>query len=140
MNIILMEIYDEYDKYKTINKLKDFTKLTFPNDGTDKVFIGCVLILITNVYKTRVNAESLYTVVHSAKESVGTSNLLKFYLDRVNSNKMISKYLSQSINDDKFMSHINLILEYIKRMSFNFSESINTHYQDKIKDYISKQQ
>ena len=120
MNIILMEIYDEYQKSKNITKLEEFTLKTFPQDGTDKLFMACTLILINNVYKTRVNAETLKTVVLSIKENVGDTNLLKIYFDRVNGDKMVSKYLSKVINDKNILKYADLILDYLDSLSFDF--------------------
>lgn len=136
MNIMLMEAYDEYNNQKTIHKLEEFTKLTFPQDGTDKLFIGCVLILFESVYKSRLSAETLYTVVSAAKEPIGKTNLLKFYMDRVNGNRLVSKYLSKVINDNNLEKYTNLILEYITERSFDFSKSIKRNYREKIEDYI----
>ena len=97
-----------------------------------------MLILITSVYRTRVNAETLYTVVSSAKETVGNSNLLKFYLDRINGNKLVSKYLSKVIDSENFDHYIDVILGYLKDMSFDFRESIKSNYKDKIIEYENK--
>lgn len=135
MNTILMEIYDEYFENKTINKLLEFTKLTFPQDGTDSLFIACTLILINNVYKTRVNAETLKTVVLASKEKIGNTTLLKIYLERINDNKLISKYLTKVIDDANIEKYADLILEYLDDMSFNFSRIIHQRYQDKINEY-----
>ncbi len=38
---ILMELYDDYEN-NNINSIIEFTNKTFPQDGTDKFFIGCV--------------------------------------------------------------------------------------------------
>ena len=135
MNIILMDIYDEYFQRKTINKLLDFAKLTFPQDGTDKLFIACTLILINNVYKTRLNSETLRTVVLALKEKIGDTNLLRIYLERINDNKLISKYLTKVIDDENVEKYADLILEYLDDMSFDFSRIIHQRYQDKINEY-----
>lgn len=131
MNVILMEIYDEYNKNKTIEKLEEFTYKTFPKDGTDKIFIGCVLILINSVFRTRVNAESLKTVVKSAKLYEGDQNLLKFYVERVNGNKLISKYIYNFDQIDNYESKVDLILEYCDDMSFDFCKSVLRDYNKK---------
>lgn len=138
MNIMLMESYDEYEKNKTINKLEEFTKLTFPTDGTDKLFIGCVLILFENIYKTRLSAETLYTIVESAKIKIKSSNYLKFYVERINDNKMVSKYLKNVINDTNFIKYVDLILEYIIERSFDFKAMIDMRYSNKILEYQEK--
>ena len=135
MNIILMDIYDEYNNGNSISKLENFAKITFNNEKTGKIFIGFVLILINNVYRTRINAESLISVVNSANVVIGESNLLRFYLDRVNGDKMVSKYLGKYVNDDDFLVHIDSIIKYLKMMSFDFCESIKRRYNDKIFEY-----
>lgn len=96
MNIMLIDAYCEYDKNKTITILEEFTKKTFPSNGCDNLFIACVLILFEHVYKTRVSAETLRTVVLAGKERFGNTNLLKIYFERINGNKMVSKYLKKS--------------------------------------------
>lgn len=132
MNVILMEIYDEYDKNKTINSLEEFTYKTFPKDGTDKIFIGCVLILINSVFRTRVNAETLRTVVLSAKEYVDDINLLKFYMERVNDKKIISKYLYNFDEVEDYERKVDMILDYIDHMSFDFIKYAKKQYESKI--------
>lgn len=134
MNVILMEIFDEYDKSKTINSLEEFTYKTFPKDGTDKIFIGCVLILINSVFRTRVNAETLRTIVLSAKEYVGDNNLLKFYMERVNGEKIISKYLYDFDKIDDYESKVDMILDYLDHMSFDFVKYVKKHYESKLND------
>ena len=78
----------------------EFTKKTLPSDGTDKLFIGCVLILfsIAGGYKPRYfcSRENLESIVLLAKEKIGSSNLLAFYVERVNQTKGINKYLEES--------------------------------------------
>lgn len=135
MNVYLMEFYDEYYKSKSISKLKEFTYKTFPKDGTDKLFIGCTLILITSVYKTRATAEALATIISSVNENVGSSNLLEFYLDRVNGNKLISKYLCKELKDKKVKEHAKLILEWLDCFTFDFSKTINSCFKEKIENY-----
>ncbi len=138
MNVYLMKFYDEYDKLNSIKALEEFTTLTFPQDGTDKLFIGCVLILITSVYRTRVTSEALSTIVQAVRNKVGDSNLLKFYIERINDNKLISKYLFKVINDKNLDRYADMILDYLKKMSFNFCDEISTRYKDKIEKFIEK--
>ena len=45
INKFLQIFSKEYTKTKSITKLIEFTKKTLPSDGTDKIFIGCVLIM-----------------------------------------------------------------------------------------------
>ena len=94
INRILMELYDDYEK-GDIDSLIEFTKKTLPSDGTDKLFIGCVLIMFSrcNGFKARYSAtrEELLSIVKAVKEKLGDSNYLAFYVDRVNKEKGISK-------------------------------------------------
>ena len=46
INRILMELYDDYEQ-GSIESLIEFTNKTFPKNGTDKLFVGCVLILFS---------------------------------------------------------------------------------------------
>lgn len=135
MNKYLMDFYDEYYTTKSITSLEDFTKKTFPQDGTDRLFIGCTLILITSVYKTRVTAEALSKIVASVFEKVGSTNLLNFYYKRVNTNKMVSKYLKKIINDKNLEKYARTILDFLEDMSFDFINYVSTH-QDKLSKYI----
>lgn len=135
MNTLLMEIYDEYHKDKKIDKLLEFTKITLPNDGSDKLFIGCVLILITNTFKNNANVGSLLTIVLSAKEKISNSNLLEFYIDRVNGNKLISKYLVKELKNPDFNKHVDLVIDYLNSRSYDFISNTKYFYKDKIADY-----
>ena len=77
-----MEMYDEYEK-GNIKNLIEFVNKTFPSDGTDRFFIGCVLILFSRGgYKSRYNMtrENLLDIVKSAKEKAGSTNLLALYI------------------------------------------------------------
>ncbi len=139
MNAYLMKFYDEYYQSKSIESLKEFTILTFPQDGTDKLFIGCVLILITNVYRTMATAEALSTIVQAIKQKIGSSNLLQFYLERVNGNKLISKYLFKVIYDEHLDHYSDVLLDYLYKMSFHFCDVIGTRYKAKIEEYRYKQ-
>lgn len=138
MNTTLMEIYDEYNKEKTINKLLEFTKITLPSDGTDNLFIGCVLILINTSFKNNLNTATLSTVVRAAKEKIGNTNLLQFYIDRINTDKLISKYLVKELKHPDFEKHVELVIDYLNSRSYNFTNSILEHYKEKIEDYSSK--
>ena len=91
-------------KKGNMESIIEFTNKTFPNDGTDKLFIGCLLILFSNevgAYKPRYFAarERLYLIVLAAKEKIGNTNLLAFYIDMINKSKGISKYLADIVKD-----------------------------------------
>lgn len=135
MNKYLMEFYDEYYQNKTITKLEHFASITFPSDGTDKLFVGITLVLITSVYKTRATAEALLTILNAFKESIGSKTLMEFYLDRVNGNKLISNYLFKEIKSEDLDKHVDVILDWLNNFYYDFSKSIKEQYKDKIEEY-----
>ena len=76
---ILMELFDEYEK-GNMESIIEFTNKTFPNDGTDRLFMGCLLILFSNsvrTYKPRhfATRERLYSIALAAKEKIGNTGL-----------------------------------------------------------------
>ena len=82
INRILMELYDDYSENNNIEGLVEFSKKTLPSDGTDKLFIGCALILFSmaGIYKPRYfcSRENLVSVVQLAKEKI--VNMIDKYL------------------------------------------------------------
>ena len=133
---ILMELYDEYEK-GNMDSIIEFTNKTFPNDGTDKLFIGCLLILFSNeveAYKPRYSAtrERLYSIVLAAKEKIENTNLLAFYVDRINRSRGISKYLANIVKDKNLDKYADLIIEYLEQFKPNFVSNIKKNYSDKI--------
>jgi len=131
INRILMELYDDYSQNINIDGLIDFTRKTLPSDGTDKLFIGCVLILFSmaGVYKPRYfcSRENLLSIVLLAKEKIGTSNLLAFYIDRVNQTKGINKYLEDVVNDSNLDKYANLIIKYLEQFKLDLVSEIKNH-------------
>lgn len=131
INRILMESYDEYSENNNIDKLIDFSNKTFPNNGTDKLFVGCVLILfsIAGIYKPRYfcSRENLLSVVLLAKEKVGNSNLLAFYVDRVNKVKGINKYLIGVVNDSNLDKYADLIIKYLEQFKLDLVSELKNH-------------
>lgn len=131
INRILMEAYDEYAENNSINGLIEFAVKTLPSDGTEKLFIGCVLILfsIAGIYKTRYfcTRENLESIVLLAKEKVGSSNLLAFYVDRVNQVKGINKYLDKVVNDSNLDKYADLIIDYLNQFKLDFVSKIKNH-------------
>lgn len=138
INRILMELYDDYEK-GNIESLIDFTNKTFPQNGTDKLFIGCVLIMFSrsNGFKPRYGAtrESLYSIVSAAKEKIGSTNLLAFYIDRINTEPGISKYLRYVVNDNNLDECADLIIEYLDQFKPDFVGELK-RYNKKIEEYI----
>ena len=141
INRILMELYDDYEK-GDIDSLIEFTKKTLPSDGTDKLFIGCVLIMFSrcNGFKARYSAtrEELLSIVKAVKEKLGDSNYLAFYVDRVNKEKGISKYLKDIVNDKNVDKYADLIIEYLEQFRPKFVENLKKDNRENIDKYISK--
>ena len=136
INRIIMELYDDYEK-GNIDSLIEFTKKTLPSDGTDKLFIGCVLILFSRsssrYYATR---EELLSIVKAVKEKIGDSNYLAFYVDRVNQEKGISKYLKDIVNDKDIDKYADLIIEYLEQFKPNFVENLKKYSKNNVDKYI----
>lgn len=130
INRILMELYDDYAD-NNINNLLEFTKKTLPSDGTDKLFVGCVLIMfsIAGSYKPRYfcTRENLLAIVLLAKEKIGESNLLDFYVERVNTVKNINKYLNDIVKDPSIEKYADLIIEYLDQFKLDFVTQVKNH-------------
>ena len=139
INRILMELYDDYISNNKIDDLIEFANKTFPKDGTDKLFIGCVLIMFSRAggYKPRydVTRENLYSIVLAAKEKIGSTNLLAFYVERLNTTKNISKYLNDVIKSESIDIYADLILDYLDQFKPKFVTEIK-QCDKKIKEYI----
>lgn len=142
INRIIIELFDDYSN-NNIESLIEFSKKTFPSDGTDKLFVGCMLIMFSraNGFKERYdcNREQLLSIVYSVKEKIGKSNLLEFYIDRLNSRKGINKYFNNIFNDANLEKHADLIIEYLEQFKPRFMEDIKK-YEDKIDDYIKSKE
>ena len=136
INRILMELYDDYEK-GNIDSLIEFTKKTLPSDGTEKLFVGCVLILFSRsssrYYATR---EELLSIVKAVKEKIGDSNYLAFYVDRVNQEKGISKYLKDIVNDKDIDKYADLIIEYLEQFKPKFVENLKKYNKHNVDRYI----
>lgn len=127
INRILMELYDDYEN-NNLDSLIDFANKTFPKDGTDKLFIGCVLILFSrcNGFKPRYSAsrENLYNIVLSSKEKVNNTNLLAIYVDKINTKKGISRYLKDIVNDENLDKYADVIIDWLGGFKNHFIEEI----------------
>lgn len=135
INKFLTKFSEEYKDFKTINQLLEFTKKTLPSDGTDKIFIGCVLIMLDQGLASR---EYLLSIVKAGKEKIGNTNLLNFYVKRINRNKLVSKYLKKIDQDIDFDKHLNLVLEYLEQFAFDFTKNIKISYDKKIAEFIKR--
>ncbi len=135
INKFLQEFSEEYINFKSIEKLLDFTKKTLPSDGTDKIFIGCVLIMFDIGFTGSAAChEYLFSIVKSGKEKIANTNLLYFYVNRINRNKMVAKYLKNINKDLNFEKHLDLVIEYLEQFSFDFSARIKWAYDKKIQE------
>lgn len=126
-----MELYDDYESDKDNGSVVEFAKKTFPSDGTDKLFIGCVMIMFSTAgsfkpryYCTRERLESIVLLV---KEKVGKSNLLAFYLDRVNETKGINRYFVDIINDPNLENYADNLLKYLDQFKPDMSSLLKQH-------------
>lgn len=131
-----MELYDDYSK-GNVESLLDFAKKTFPADGTDKLFTGSMLILFSRcgAFKGRYYAsrENLLDIVKAAKEKIGKTNLLAFYLERVNTTKGISKYFGGVLNDNNLNKYADVIIDYLEGFKPRFIEDLKLN--TKLKEY-----
>ena len=140
INKFLQAFSEEYVNYKTIDNLLEFTKKTFPKNGSDKIFIGCVLIMYDLGFKgPAASREYLLSIVKSGKEKIGNTNLLYFYVHRINRNKLVSKYLKNIDKDEDFDRHCDLVIKYLEQFSFDFIDKIKIGYDKKIQDFLDKQ-
>lgn len=138
INRIIMELYDDYEcgnKESLIN----FAKKTFPNNGTDKLFVGCMLIMFkrANGFKPRYdcNREILLSIVKASKEKIGTTNLLAFYLDRINDQKGIHNYLKDLVDDLNLDTYADCIIQYLEQFKPDFINEIKSQNK-KIEKYL----
>ena len=142
INRIIMELYDDYSN-NNIESLIEFSKKKLTYDGTDKLFVGCMLIMFSraNGFKARYdcNREQLLSIVYAVKEKIGKSNLLEFYIDRLNTKKGINKYFYNVFNDVNLEKHADLIIKYLEQFKPRFIADIKK-YEDKIAEYIQNKE
>ena len=142
INRVIMELYDDYSN-NNIESLIEFSKKTFPSDGTDKLFVGCMLIMFSraNGFKARYdcNREQLLSIVYAIKEKIVKSNLLEFYIDRLNTKRGINKYFNNVFNDPNLEKKAELIIKYLEQFKPRFIEDIK-QYEDKFDEYIKSKE
>ena len=136
INRILIELYDNYVESGNLVPVEDFAELTFKSEGVRKLFVGTFIILAdksSNAFKPRyeINRENLIDVVSLAKEKVGDTNLLAFYIDRVNTTKGITSYLNDIANDEKVSEYANLLLDYLDQFKPRMVEMVMDKYNSK---------
>ena len=69
------------------------------------------------------------------KKKIGTSNLLEFYIDRLNTKKGIKKYFKHVFNDVDLEKHVDLIIAYLEQFKPRFIKDIK-QYENKIDEYV----
>ena len=140
INRILMELYDEYEK-ENIEPLKEFSNITFINENAYIVFMGCTLIMFSKVngLKPRYlcTREELLEIVLSIKKKINNTNLLEFYLDRINTKKSINKYFKKIRENGKLEEGADIVIDYLEQFRPKFISSLQS-FEDKIKDYKEK--
>ena len=113
---------------------------TLPSDGTDKLFIGCCIVMFSraNGYQPRYdcNREVLLNIVMAAKVKVGNNNLLSFYLDRINTKKNVKKYFGKVLKKQNLDQYADIIIDYLEQFKPNFIGFLQK-YENKIKEYES---
>ena len=85
------------------------------------------------------NREQLLSIVYAVKEKIGESNLLEFYIDRLNTKKGINKYFNNVFNDVNLEKHADLIIKYLDQFKPRFIEDIKK-YENKIDEYIKNKE
>lgn len=140
INRILMELYDEYEK-ENIEPLKEFSNITFANKNASIVFMGCTLIMFSKTYglKPRYSCtrEELLEIVLSIKKKINNTNLLEFYLDRINTKKGINKYFKEIRKNGKLEEGADIVIDYLEQFRPKFISSLQ-NFEDKTKDYKEK--
>lgn len=138
INRILMELYDEYIN-NNIESLKEFAKKTFNTKEISELFICCTLIMFSQAtcFKSKYDCtrENLLSIVLAAKENVENVNLLKFYIDRVNTFKGINKYFDLQIKDEELEKNANVIINYLNKFKPDFIGTIKQN-EGKSKKYF----
>ena len=137
INRILMELYDDYIN-GNIDSLIEFSEKTFPHDGTSKLFVASTLVMFSRAsgFKPRYdcNREELLDIVKSVKEKIGNTNLLEFYVERVNKEKGIHKYFNHVFDDNDLDKHADLIIDYLNGFGPTFTKFLKKDNQ-KIEEF-----
>lgn len=140
INRILMELYDEYAN-ENIEPLKEFSNITFVNKNASIVFMGCTLIMFSKVHGLKprylCTREELFEIVLSIKKKISNTNLLEFYLDRINTKKGINKYFKEIRKNGKLKEGADIVIDYLEQFRPKFISSLQS-FEDKIKDYKEK--
>lgn len=77
----------------------------------------------------------MFSIVLAAKEKIGSTNLLSFYVERINTKKGINKYLIDIVDDENIDEYADLIIDYLNQFSPKFVEELK-NYNKKIEEYV----
>ena len=136
INKFLQIFSEEYLNSISIDKLLEFTSKTLPADGSDKIFIGCVIIMFDLGFTgPAASREYLVSILKAGTVKIADTNLLDFYVKRINGNRLVAKYLKSIDKDIEFDKHLNLVLEYLEQFSFDFSKNIKNSFAEKTDDF-----
>ena len=126
---------------KNIEPLKEFSNITFINENAYIVFMGCTLIMFSKVHGLKprqlCTREELFEIVLSIKKKINNTNLLEFYLDRINTKKSINKYFKKIRENGKLEEGADIVIDYLEQFKPKFISSLQS-FEDKIKDYKEK--
>ena len=84
----------------------------------------------------------MFSIVLGAKEKIRSTNLLAFYVERINTKKGISKYLADVVNDkniDKY-SNFDELYKYFDKISMGYDRNDIANPKDMEKYYSKKEQ
>lgn len=84
------------------------------------------------MYKRRIIGNVL-----SIKQKINNTNLLEFYLDRINTKKGINKYFKEIRENGKLEEGADIVIDYLEQFRPKFISKLQS-FEDKIKDYKEK--
>ena len=70
-------------------------------------------------------------------KKINNTNLLEFYLDRINTKKSINKYFKKIRENGKLEEGADIVIDYLEQFKPKFISSLQS-FEDKIKDYKEK--
>ena len=79
--------------------------------------------------------EKTYIRLFWLQKKIESTNLLAFYVERINTKKGISKYLADVVNDKNLDEYADLIIDYLEQFRPKFVEELKK-YNKKIEEYV----
>lgn len=132
INQYLFDGYEEYTNNRTYEVLTEFANKTFPQNGTDKLFIGCSIILYRSVVnKNYANTHALLSILKAGKDNEDGINLLKYYFENINDSKDVSRYLKKELYSKDYLEHLDMLIDYFSGWSYNFYDIVYEKYMAK---------